>query len=166
MTPTLLPLLQQNTSTLINQLHQYNLLSFNQKPADGKWSAREIAEHLLLLDQKLNVILSTTPIDPERDPQQKVSLIQTALLNRTNAYTAPTYLLPTGPDQEPATIAQQILTEREKIMAYTTANDMNLLYHEVKHPMLGRLTGVEWIHFLIVHTERHLEQMRELLQPS
>lgn len=163
MNELLLIALRENTDKLIDVIHRFDYDSFNRQPGEGKWSAGDISEHLLLFDLRMNKILKGATIPAGRDPQQYVSVFQPVLQDRVSTITAPPILIPTEAEKDPALIADQIIAEREKIMKYVEENDMNLLFHETKHRAYGEMTGVEWIQFMVMHTERHLAQFNELL---
>lgn len=68
--------LRTSTDDLLKPLSRFNYPAFSSKPSGGGWTAGEIVEHLLLLDIRVNTILSGKTISTESDPHQKVDAFQ------------------------------------------------------------------------------------------
>ena len=50
----------------------------------------------------------------------------------------------------------------DKIVGHINSNTIEQETITLKHPILGEMTKVDWIHFMIAHTNRHLVQIEEV----
>lgn len=154
--------LKENTYVLLKELSRFDYPSFNSKPDPHAWSAGEIAEHLLIFDLRLSSILSTEPSYMERDPQERIEQIADRLADRVNRLEAPAPLLPSGTAKDPEALYEKLSLSRNQLLQKCEESDLTLFFTATPHPILGVLSGVEWINFLIHHTNRHLQQLAAL----
>lgn len=153
---------QDNTRELLSALSSIDDTAFSATPVDGGWSAAEIADHLLLIDKRLTMVLQGATTHVDRDPGAMISRIGTILENRTNRIDAPPAMIPSKEKKDKATLVENIRSERDKIATAMAQQDMSLANMETPHRFFGVMTGFEWIMFGILHTQRHLAQLAEL----
>lgn len=134
--------LRTNTAELLKLLSRFDYPAFNKKPGNGGWSAGEIAEHLLLFAIRLNTVFAGNAVPVDRDPQEKQSVVQDRLIDREN----------------------KIVAQRRKLNQTIIDMVLSLLLPNSPHRLFGPLTGIEWVQLLIHHCNRHLIQLREILQ--
>ena len=154
--------LRTNTDDLLKVLSRFDYPPFNQKPANGGWSAGEIAEHLLLFDIRVNTVLSGHSVPTTRDAQEKINTFQERLRDRENKIDAPPFLIPSDVAKDPAALIEKIIAERRKLNQAVIDTDLYLEFPETPHRLFGILTGVEWVQLLVHHCNRHIMQLREL----
>jgi hypothetical protein len=141
---------------------------YRYKPAPDRWSAAEIAEHLIvtegLVHQWIQKALAQPPA-PEKKAEalMKDEWIAKAVPNRMRRVQAPEPAQPTGryPEKSEATAAFKKV--RDESIAFVESSQADLRSHFAPHPFLGLLDTYQWTSFLAAHTERHLEQMREVI---
>lgn len=154
--------LRANTDQLLKELSRFDYPKFNQKPTDGGWTGGEIAEHLLLFDIRLNSILSDQTEASLRDPQEKIEEMDNRMSDRKNTIEAPAFLIPSTTSKDPAAMMDKIIVSRNQLIQATRNRELSLLLPNTPHRFFGVLSGIEWINFLIHHTNRHIKQL-ELL---
>jgi hypothetical protein len=152
--------LQKNTQELVKSLERFSNEQFNQKPSAEQWSAANVAEHLLLIDRRINAgLVEGSPATRQAD--LKLAPIKERLGNREVKLTAPEFIKPTEGLKDKEVMIRQIKEEREKmsntIRALDPSENLNM-----KHHALGEMTRMEWVYFIIHHTERHLRQLEEI----
>ncbi|SDW45931.1 DinB superfamily protein [Hydrobacter penzbergensis] len=153
--------LSKNTTQLMKAITPFSYEAFNCRPPEGGWTAGEVTEHLLLLDIRLTDLLQgpTAPLDrPPIDHTRRFA----GLSDQTRKFNAPAFILPTETAKDAGAMADRILNQRRLIVQMSLKQDMNRLYTLYPHPAIGLMTGTEWIHFLIMHAERHLKQLSAL----
>ncbi|MES2328151.1 MAG: DinB family protein [Bacteroidota bacterium] len=154
--------LKENTNTLAKALSAFDYVHFNRHPADGGWTAGEIAEHLLLFDLRITNVFSGKTAPSDRDPQANINAMQDRMADRVNRIDAPTFLVPSTTAKDPVTLTQKILDQRCIISIMITDQDITVLLPDSPHRFYGIMSAVEWVQFLIHHCNRHIEQLREL----
>ena len=156
--------LENNTRALIAILSQYDIASFNHKADEDSWSPGELAEHILLLDKRINTLLSGTTAPSNRDPLEKEGLFRTIMDDTTSKIKAPSFLIPSTGQKQPEELIASILAERKKILQVVNEKELSVLLPEVPHRFFGEMTMAEWVSFLIEHTNRHLRQFKAVTQ--
>lgn len=137
-------------------------------PDDKTWTPRQIAEHLVIIDENVTKLLgdrfSALAEVSFTDEQQakRDALIPLATADRGTKIEAPEPIRPTG---RFATRAE-CLTAFELARA-TLATTVRSSAHDYRararpHPVLGTMDGIQWVLFTIAHGDRHLAQLAEL----
>lgn len=151
--------LRQNTDQLLKEISRFDYPAFNHRTSEEKWTAGEIAEHLLMFDIRLNSILRGESIPANRDPQENSKAMEERLTDKNRAFVAPDFLIPTSTAKDPGAMADRIIAERSNLLNFTRNADLSLLYPNAPHRFFGVLSAIEWINFLIHHTNRHIQQL-------
>jgi len=154
---------RNTTGHLVQLIEKFDTGSFNRKPANGGWSAGEVAEHLLIFDTRLNKILETATHITDRDIAEKAPVFTARVSDRKNKIDAPPFLLPSPGSKSVPSLVEQIKEERRRIIKSIEENDLALHSKEFPHRLFGELTALEWINLVDVHAKRHMEQLNELL---
>jgi DinB superfamily len=137
----------------------------NFKPAADRWSVAETTEHMALIAnavvQRVMVgIKQGPPPEPNVDRQKVEARIRQVATNRAAKIIAPAPFTPTGRWTVVDSLAQlreahlsliELLEARQDLRANTAA-----------HPIIGPCDGYQWILLTGAHTERHLDQIREV----
>lgn len=150
------------TATLIGLLEAFTPETFNRKPSPTAWNAGDVAEHILLFDIRLQEILATATEPANRNPTEKVAEYTGRVTNREARLDAPPFLVPATAERTPADMVNKLQTARNKITAVIETRDLTLISTAFPHRFFGEMTAFEWIHFLDLHTQRHLPQLKEL----
>ncbi|WP_396216422.1 DinB family protein [Gemmatimonas sp.] len=136
---------------------------------DDSWSVAQVVEHLLLVEDGTGRLISTLikqcegTTDAETDPvlPTLAGLYVTDAVR--NPIEAPPSVTPKGEmSLADAMAAQQ--TARERVMAaFTKGAGRALGARSYPHPILGSLNTYQWGHFLALHQQRHMVQLRSIL---
>jgi hypothetical protein len=138
------------------------------RPAPGAWSAAEIVEHLILVEQGIGRLLAerlpAAPDDPDPAPEVMEARIRAVMGNRAEIrVTSPEPYAPTGRWPTPAALREAMAATRAATLAFARTTTIPLRARRAPHPRLGPLDGVQWLVFTGAHADRHLEQLREAL---
>ena len=68
-------------------------------------------------------------------------------------------ILPTGDAKSKAELIQTFTENRAKIADLIDELPEEELCLKFAHPIFGNLTRMEWVHFSIIHTQRHMRQL-------
>lgn len=127
------------------------------------WSIMEVAEHMLIMEQAVTQTLQgdTRPLEG-RAPDAKLSQLESVFLD---LQTRTQYRLPENSAVTYADVrkfATDFRANREAIKQALADKDLHQEFAGYEHPHFGFLTGLEWLHYLVVHTERHLHQINRI----
>ena len=130
------------------------------KTSGPGWSPAEIAEHILVLETKVNYgLLHAHPT--ERPVDGKLAAIKQGLASFEKKYDAPDFVKPTGSIKDKAALIEGIRKQRSLLKQHVTSLDLSESC-EMRHPVIGAMTRLEWVYFNIYHAGRHVEQMKSI----
>jgi hypothetical protein len=134
------------------------------KPAPDRWSAAEVLEHVVLIENMVHGILAKieqAPAPaPDRDPLKVDALILTKVPDRSEKAQAPPPALPAGRWTPADTLDKFQKSRAETTVILKSASALR--GHVVDHPVFGPLDGYEWILAVSAHSERHMKQILEV----
>jgi len=138
------------------------------KPASGGWSVAEVAEHLAVTEGSIFAGIEQAlkaPATPEKKTETagKDEVIVKMLPDRSRKVKAPEPLVPTGrfPTLE-ATVADFKL-RRDRTIEFIEKTPADLRSHMFPHALFGMLDCYQWTLFLAAHSDRHIQQMKEVI---
>ena len=156
----LLKELNQSTNDLILELQQCEENHFNRRPAENWWSVAQIAEHILLLETQVNYALRKAETT-QRQIDLKVMPMKLGMNNLERKYSAPDFILPSADHKEREQLIEGLKKQRDLLKQLIETTDLTET-PVYKHPVIGDMTRLEWIHFVIYHSERHIKQMQRI----
>lgn len=163
---TLQEKVKANTIGLLNSFTPLTQTQIEFKPVENKWSILECVEHIFLIDTAISKIMNTPA--PEKIENTKPELYGAEKLNHMLVakrdefkVPSPDPFIPKGIIKTTEDAATNINSITAKIIAHLDTNDISKELHTMKHTRLGEMTKVDWIHFLIAHTNRHIVQIEE-----
>lgn len=132
---------------------------------DGKWSILEILEHILITERALLMMLLKSShqlsVDPEIIGDEKLRTI--LVENSDQKWLSPENFHPKGKLKSIDDFRIAILKHRENFKNQLLLGNLMIDNRKFEHPYLGFMTVIDWLNFIIYHTERHLEQIKDLL---
>jgi hypothetical protein len=134
------------------------------KPAPNRWSAAEVVEHLVLIENMVHGIVGkmeqAPAAGPDHDPKKVEALILAKVPDRAEKAEAPAPAVPSG-RWIPAETLEHFLKSRGETVSLLRSAP-GLRGHVVNHPVFGPFDGYEWILAVAAHSERHTKQILEL----
>ncbi|WP_423146605.1 DinB family protein [Rubrolithibacter danxiaensis] len=154
---------ENTVKELIQVLSSFGQEEMNTVPFESSWTAGQVGEHLLksyFVVETLNGKVQQT----QRDPEEKVEKIKALFLNFDVKLNSPEFILPSNNTIE----KQSLLSSLEKVLTQigdvikTKEPSETCLDYAI--PQFGEFTRLEWINFVIVHTQRHIRQLKGIYQ--
>jgi transcriptional regulator of NAD metabolism len=138
----------------IHQLH------FKQ---ENKWNILEIIEHLYLTDKAIKSITSRESeiIHQSTDIIGSEKLQKIMVEQRFRKLSTPDALSPKGEIKDLDTLLNMLITQRENWKQDLATEKFRIDNRIFTHPVLGNMTTSDWLNFVIHHTQRHIEQMKD-----
>ena len=139
------------------------------RPDAETWSIGMIAEHLCLTEVSLlgraKYALRNAP-DPdwEQKTGKKLEFIERVMPSRKGRARAPDGLVPRGERTLPDSL-DEFKQLRAGTLQFVDQVNQPLKSHTAEHPfpIFGTLNAHQWLIYIPWHTQRHVEQMRELM---
>ena len=159
MTTEIDDLLEDTTVEYLQLLSAFSEEQFNIVPFEGSWTVGQVTDHVNKSNAALLHSLNSTGEKAERDILQKVDGLRTSLLNFEKKFTSPQFILPGDGlhSKEEAMLAFESLMNQLRRSGNTV--DLSNL---IRHPILGAITKIEMLHFVVFHTRRHIYQLTNI----
>jgi len=138
---------------------QINLIPF-----EGSWTAGQVAEHILLSVSGFEKTLNGSVAETERAPDALKDKIKASFLDFTTKMKSPDFIIPAEKNYEKDKLTKTLENFRGKINLAMETMDLSKTCLAFELPVLGFLTRLESIYFILYHTQRHIQQLKNIYQ--
>lgn len=152
------------SADLLNILDSASQAELNHKPRD-KWSLGQIGDHLLKSYASVDTLRGNTET-PCRPMEQKVGLVKQLFLDRSVKMDSPEAILPARGSIDKADLIKGIEKRFQQTRKVIENKDLSLICKDYAIAQYGPFTRYEWIWFNIYHTQRHIQQMKDLIDQN
>ncbi|REJ79286.1 MAG: DinB family protein [Acidobacteria bacterium] len=159
--------LEQTKKKLTAELSGLTDRQLYYKASDDRWSVAEVAEHIIVAEQRISELISETIAKSPENASPDVhrfndTAIPLAITNRNQKFTAPPVVQPNGRWKSRDELLSEWDTSREKTIDFLRTTQTNLRTRFAENPVLGTIDAFQWIIFLDSHSRRHLAQIAEI----
>lgn len=152
---------EEATDRFIGALAGFSTDDFNTKRSDGGWSAGQVGQHMNL-SHGLGELLRGETTNTDRDPAQMVAGLEEQFLDLENKMQSPGFVAP----EDKIYGKQALIAELSEKFTDTKMAIRDLDLTETCTgfvlPETLPMTRLEWIYFLVYHTQRHTVQLKHL----
>lgn len=130
-------------------------------PFEGSWTAGQLLEHL---DKAVSPeILNGKVQSADRPADQKVPEIKKIFLDFNIKFKSPGFIEPTEEVHDKNVLLDSLSGKFDALI--NAAGTMNLQEEclDFEVPGMGKFSRMEWISFYMIHTQRHLHQLRKII---
>lgn len=163
-----LALFDGTDATFLDLLSGVSDEAWDFRPAPDRWSVGQCAEHIVrseaaMFDTARDALVR--PADPQWQTKagSKTDLLTNLLPNRGRRVQAPQEIRPTAGLSKDMVLAL-FRAQRASARALLRSRDLNLKAHLADNPFFGPLTAHQWLIYGPLHTERHMKQIREVME--
>jgi hypothetical protein len=147
---------------LIGILESITPAQFNQVPFEGSWTAGQLAQHLTLADSGFPALATGPVSDTDRAPDQMVAPIAESFLNFEIKFESPDFIRPEMRDYDKDEMISGLKKIKADIASAIGDLDLTKTCMAFAFPVLGNLTRYEAANFVIIHTTRHIHQLKNI----
>lgn len=154
--------LEQNTDKLLDTVKDYPIEKLTNRNG-SEWSILEILEHIYLTD-KVIYSLVAKPSESKSETNEIVGrnkLENILVEQRSQKQQSPDLLKPKGNFKNLNDFNSALTTLRATIKNSISTGVIQLDNRIHNHFILGEMTITDWLNFILFHTERHLQQIKE-----
>ncbi|MEZ5426938.1 MAG: DinB family protein [Pyrinomonadaceae bacterium] len=157
----------ETRTEFLNEISELSEAQLNFKTAPDRWSAAEVAEHIILAENLIyglitDKILKNPAPEGKDNFRVKDRAIWLAITNRSTKFTAPEVIQPKNRWKTKAEILSNFKETRGKTVSFIKSTSEDLRNHFGENPGLGVIDGYQWFLFMNAHTARHLAQIAEI----
>jgi len=158
--PSFLREFDHTFSTLLELLSSFSQEQLNTVPFAGSWTAGQVGRHLQKGSPE-EVLYG--PVRPtERQPDEKVEELRMIFLNFDTRLQSPDFVLPEEGTYHKEALVSALQQTIARVREAVATRDMSATCTAFALPVMGELTGEEWATFYLVHTQRHIQQLKRI----
>ncbi|MEZ5402801.1 MAG: DinB family protein [Bryobacteraceae bacterium] len=140
---------------------------WNYKPPAGAWSLAEVAEHITLsedliygMEQKIAGGAAAVGKKSAATDEQ----VAQKLTDRSFKAQAPEPLKPSHRWKSREGLLAEFKKWRDRTIEYVEKTPVDLRARLAPHPLFGDIDAYQWVLLIAAHSERHILQMREVME--
>ncbi len=135
---------------------------FNVKPAAGGWTAGQILQHIKLSAGNISTLLGSNTAETDRDPQEHIDQLRSIFMDFGSKMQAPAFIVPEDKHYDRDRMMAYFQSLKEEMAEIIENDDLSLTCLNFTMPGFPPFTRVEWLAFVMFHTQRHIHQLRVL----
>ncbi|MDB5199942.1 MAG: DinB family protein [Chitinophagaceae bacterium] len=138
-----------------------NEKDINVIPFENSWTAAQVVDHITKSMNGMADNLKKPGTITDREVDEKAAGFKTLFLNFESKMKSPPFVLPGHDVYDKNELVDALKNADKKLKdAAQAANLPELL----NLPPIGELTKLELLHFVLYHTQRHIQQLKNILQ--
>jgi hypothetical protein len=147
---------------LVEVLSRFGDQNINTIPFEGSWTAGQVAEHVLMSASAVAGALKGPVRPADRDPEQHIQLMSDIFLNFDHKLKSPDFIIPSDEPKNKQVLLNALTKTFDSIEYSAASGDLDMICMAFEMPTLGNLSKKELIWFTIVHTKRHVRQLKNI----
>lgn len=149
-------------TNLSDLLSSFSKEEINIVPFEGSWTAGQTAQHIILACSGLTALFAGNTEKTTRKPDENVKALDGIFLDFNTKYQSPENIKPAEIDYEKGALLASIKKIQNDLFEAAETYDLTLTCLDAKVPGFEHFTIYEWLHFAIVHTQRHTHQLKSI----
>lgn len=162
MNNSLISEIDNTVNDLTSTLDLFNNETFNKVPFQGSWTAGQVAQHMLMSAAGVADALRGKTERSTRQPDEHVAMLRSLFLNFDIKMKSPDFILPSDAPKDQAELKEKLMQAFTVLRQVAKNADLTAMCMDFEMPTLGFMTRLELINFAIVHTQRHIRQLKNI----
>lgn len=146
----------------ISELSTVSPANFNRIPFENSWTPGQLAQHVALSDSGFGEMLVGETKTTVREPDAYVGGIKNILMDFTTKLKSPDFIVPEEKEYEKNELIDRLTAARYSISNSIEKLDLRQTCTGFELPQMGFITRLEAINFVIYHTLRHTNQLKNI----
>jgi len=135
---------------------------FNTAPFEGSWTPGQVVEHIALYASGILRTVEGSTGPTERNPRQMVGPLRDMFLNFSAKMQSPDFILPSDDPKDKSSMMQSLKESFTGLARVARNEDLLVTCLGFSMPTVGHMTRLEWLSFVVVHTQRHIWQLKKM----
>jgi hypothetical protein len=154
--------IENTVRELLQVTGRFGQSAFNTAPFEGSWTPGQVAEHIYLSASGILKAVNGNVAPTERDPRQMVAPLREAFLNFSIKMQSPDFILHSNEHKDQSSMLQSLKDTFAGLAEVARTQDLLVTCLDFDMPTVGPMTRLEWISFAVVHTQRHIWQLKKM----
>lgn len=163
MNTSILNKFETTTDELVDLLSSLTEEQLNSLPFENSWTAGQVGDHLYR-SYSVMEILNGNVESTDRKPDEKLPEIEKLFLDFSIQMESPKEILPSNESIGKEGLLGRLQERIELQKDIIRSKDLSKVCLDFEIPEYGPFTRLEWIGFNTVHTQRHVHQLRKIIQ--
>lgn len=153
-----------NTEELLDLLSHLSQTDINTVPFEGSWTAGQLVKHVIKSNSGFLQMLKGPVRESKREPDELIERIKTDFLNFNVKVKSPEFVVPEKIDYNKEDLLSSLEALNSKLNESVQSLDLTKTCSAFELPVYGYLTRSEAVHFIIYHTQRHIHQLKNIIE--
>ncbi len=140
-------------------LSSFTTEQLNTVPFEGSWTAAQVAEHI---EKSVHPGILYGNVENRAPQEDKLKGIREVFLNYDIKMKSPDFILPSDKSHTKEELLADVDSRWEQLKEAAQTLDLSATCVDFEIPGIGYLTRYELIGFYVVHTTRHLHQLKNI----
>ncbi|MEO5893457.1 MAG: DinB family protein [Ferruginibacter sp.] len=151
-------------SELLEILSSFTKEQFNIVPFEDSWTAGELAQHLLMSGSGFLQMINGPSKDTERSADEFAGKIKSTFLNFNTKMKSPEFIVPPKKQYDKDELVHTLKDVWIGLDHPIQTSDLSKTCTSFELPGFGLLTRYEAVTFVLYHTQRHIQQLKNIRQ--
>ena len=143
-------------------ISSFTIKEFNIVPFEGSWTPAQVADHIIKFQSGIPQLIKGKVGQTVREPGEKIQQLKDIFLDFTIKIKSPEFVKPTNLPLEKEKVLKELASVARAIDEEMPGLDLSLTCLEFDLPGTGPMTRLEWLHFILFHTQRHIHQLKNI----
>lgn len=147
---------------LLQTISAFKPEQINAVPFEGSWTPGQVTNHILKSASGCLAVINGQTKPTERDAKEHIKTLKEIFLNFNIKMQSPDFVRPSNEPQNLGVLTSELEKTFTGISTTMQAKDNTETCLDFPMPQLGELTRAEWVWFSIFHTQRHINQLKNI----
>jgi hypothetical protein len=156
----ILAAIDETVSKLLQLATSLDDSKINVVPYKDSWTAGQLMEHVTKSTEAMVKAMATESKPADRDPAERIPELRKIFLDFSHKLKSPDFIVPGNGPFEKRTIIDELSQSFDEFGKNAKVAQLHQL---IEGFPLGPITKLEILHFVLYHTQRHLNQMERIV---
>lgn len=154
------------TTELLATIASFKEEDINTIPFEGSWTAGQVGEHIYKSISAISHSLQGAVKKTDRDPGEKIKAIGDLFLNFDFKMKSPDFIQPSELPHDKTLLLRCLTLITSEVQEHIATQDLSATCLQSALPGFGDLTRLELCYFIVFHTQRHIHQLKKILNAT
>jgi len=152
--------LDDASNELISLAQNEDEKTLNTIPFKNSWTAAQVLVHITKSNKAIAQGLQMQGVPAERDPEENAGHLKKMFLDFTVKFKSPAFIIPEKGNHNKTETINALNASIESLQSKRNETDLSEI---ISLPAFGEVTKLELLHFVLYHTQRHIQQLKNIL---
>ena len=149
------------TDELVDAVSSFSDKEINEIPFEGSWTAAQVADHVRKSNNGIAQALQMKGRRDERNADERVEELKDVFLDFEIKLRSPEFILPAQNVYDKKELIERLEKSVDRIKQERANADLSEI---IDLTVLGTISKLELLHFVIFHSQRHVHQLKNISQ--